>query len=79
MFLAKTLIRAKQAKNEQLVNNINDELINLRDAIIKKEIPENENIDKIVDIDDKSLSLINNREVKESKYSLLNKCFKDSL
>ena len=54
MFLAKTLIRAKQAKNEQLVNNINDELINLRDAIIKKEIPENENIDKIVDIDEKN-------------------------
>ena len=35
-FLAKDLIRAKQAKNVQLVNNINDELIDLRNAIIKK-------------------------------------------
>ena len=42
-FLAKDLIRAKQAKNEQLVNNINNKLIDLGKAIIKKEIPENEN------------------------------------
>ena len=40
-FLTKDLIRAKQAKNEQLVNIINDELIDLRNAIIKKEIPGN--------------------------------------
>ena len=32
-----------QAKNEQIVNNVKDELINLRNAIIKKEIPEYEN------------------------------------
>ena len=31
--LAKDLIRAKQAANEQLVNNINDVLIDLRKAI----------------------------------------------
>ena len=47
-FLAKDLIRAKQAKNEQLVNNINAELIDLRNPIIKKEIPKNENPNKIV-------------------------------
>ena len=35
-FLAKNLIRAKQAKNEQLVNNINDEFISLRNVVIKK-------------------------------------------
>ena len=34
-FLSKDLIRAKQAKNEQLVNNFNDELIDLRNAINK--------------------------------------------
>ena len=49
-FLAKDLIVAKQAKNEQLVNNINGELIDLRNAIIKKEIPENKNPNKIADI-----------------------------
>ena len=54
-FLAKDLIRAKQDKNEQLVNDINDELIDLRNAIIKKEIPENENTNKLVDIIEKIL------------------------
>ena len=42
-----------QAKNEQLVNNINGGLIDLRNAIIKKEIPENENPKKIVNIVEK--------------------------
>ena len=35
-FCVKDLIRAKQAKNEQLVNNINNELVDLRNTIIKK-------------------------------------------
>ena len=54
-FSAKDLIRVKQSKNEQLINNINDELIYLRNPIIKKEIPENE--DPIVDIVEKTLDL----------------------
>ena len=45
-FPAKYLIRATQAKNETLVNNFNNGLINLRNAINKKEIPENENLKK---------------------------------
>ena len=49
-FLAKDLIRATQAKNEQLVNNVNDGLIDIRNAIIRKEIPENENPKKVVNI-----------------------------
>ena len=52
-FLAKDLIRSKQFKIEQLVNNINDELINLRNIMIRKEIPENENPNKIIDIVEK--------------------------
>ena len=50
LLLAKDLIRAKSVKNEQLLKNINDELIDLRNAIIKNEIPENENSNKMVDI-----------------------------
>ena len=49
-FLTKYLIRAKQVKNKQLVNNRTDELIDLRNTINKKEISENENPNKIVDI-----------------------------
>ena len=55
LFLAKDLIRAKQAENEQLVNNINDGFIDLRNAIVRKEFPENENLNKIVHIIDKIL------------------------
>ena len=50
LYLAKDLIRAKHAKNERLLNNINNELIDINNAIIKKEISENENSNKIVDI-----------------------------
>ena len=70
-FLAEYLIRATQAKTEQLVNSVDDGLIDLRNAIIRKEIPESENPNKIVDI------LMSNKKVKELKYYLLNKCFKD--
>ena len=38
-FLAKDLKRAEQAKNEKSVNNITDELIDLRNATTEKEIP----------------------------------------
>ena len=44
-----------QAKNEQLVNNINDIMIDLRNTIIKIEVSENENPNKIVDIAEKIL------------------------
>ena len=53
--LARDLIKATQAKNEQLVNNVNDGLIDLRN-IIRKEIPENQNPNKIVDIVEKIIN-----------------------
>ena len=40
-FFAKNLIRDTQAKNEQLVNNANETLIDLRNAIIREEVPKN--------------------------------------
>ena len=52
-FLTKYLIRAKQVKNKQLVNN---ELIDLRNTINKKELSENENLNKIVDIVEKIIN-----------------------
>ena len=39
-FLAKDLIRAEQVKNEQVINNINEGLINLRNTIINIDIVE---------------------------------------
>ena len=57
LFLVKDLIRANQAKNEQSINNNNnDGLIDLRNAIFRNEIPENENPNKIVKIVEKILN-----------------------
>ena len=55
-FLTKYLIRAKQVKNKQLVNNITDELIDLRNTINKKELSGNENPNKIIDIVEKIIN-----------------------
>lgn len=49
-FLRKDLHKTKQAENEQLTKQINDALIDLRNAINKKQIPEIENIEKVTDI-----------------------------
>ena len=64
-FLAKDLMRAKQAKNEKTVNNHG--LIDLRDDINRKENPENENSKKVVEIVEKILYLINNKQVRQLK------------
>ena len=60
--LVKDIIRAKQAKHEQLVNNINDELIDSRSRIIKNKILQNENPDKIVDIVEQVLDCYKQQE-----------------
>ena len=55
-----------QVKNDQIMNNINDRLIDLRNAINRKEIPANENPKKIVNIVEKfSTLIISNKQVKE--------------
>ena len=41
MLIVQNLINAKQKKNEKIVNNINNRLIDLRNDINRKEIPEN--------------------------------------
>ena len=62
MFLVKDLIWAKQHTNENLVNNINDALTDLRNPIKTKEIPENESPKKVVNVVEKSSTLINNKK-----------------
>ena len=53
--LVKDLTSAKQNKNEKLINNINNELIDLRNDINRKEIPENEDPKKVTNIVEKIL------------------------
>ena len=50
LLLVKDLIGAKQNKNEKLVNNIKSRLTDLRSYINRKEILENRNPKKVVDI-----------------------------
>ena len=51
-------------KNEQLINNINDRLIDLRTAITRKEIHGNKNPNKIVHIVYKILHFIKQQKGK---------------
>ena len=39
LFSIKNLLKANQAKNEQLVNQANDALIDIKENVIRKEIP----------------------------------------
>ena len=41
-FLVKDLYNVNRTIDEKVVNNVNDSLIDLRNAVNKKEIPENE-------------------------------------
>ena len=65
LYFIKDLLKRRPAKNEELVNNINDALIDLSNAIIKKN-PKNENPNNI--LQKKSLILITNKKEEYSKY-----------
>ena len=60
-FLVKDLISVKLTKNDKLVNNINIGLIDLRNSITRKEVPENKNPKKVVNVVEKLLTLIKNK------------------
>ena len=52
-FLAKDLIIVNQAKNEQLVNNVNHGLVDLGNDINRKKNPYNQNSNKIINVAEK--------------------------
>ena len=66
--LAKDLIRATQAKNQQLVNNVNDGLIDLRTAINSKKSLKMKIQIKLSKQLKKFSTLTNNKKVQELKY-----------
>ena len=53
------------SKNEKLVNNVKTVLINLKNTIIRKGIPENKNPTKKVDIVENILHFNTNKKVKD--------------
>ena len=54
-FLAEDLLKANNNKNKQIVKKTIDLINELKNSIIKKEIPENENPSKINNIAEKIL------------------------
>ena len=66
--LAKDLIRATQTKNQQLVNNVNDGLIDLRTAINSKKSLKMKIQIKLSKQLKKFSTLTNNKKVQELKY-----------
>ena len=67
--LIKDLISAKQNKNEKIVNNINNGWIDSKNDINRKEITENENPKKVVDIVKKILDF--NKQQKRKGIKIL--------
>ena len=66
-FLAKDLYEDNQNKNDKIVKNINESLINLRNSVNNKEISQNENPKKIVNIAEKFKTLIKKQKGKGIK------------
>ena len=66
-FLEKDLLKVIQAKNEHMINPVNDSLIGLRNAVNKKEIPENEDLDKVINILEKILYFYKQQKCKRLK------------
>ena len=66
-YLLKDLLEGNLAKNKELVNNINDALTDLRNVIIKKETPKNENPNKTINIVEKVLQFNNQQKSRRLK------------
>ena len=49
-FLVKDLYKPDKTRNKKIVNHVIEGLIDLRNAVNKKEIPEKEDLDKVIDI-----------------------------
>ena len=63
----KNLYKVNEAKNEKIANHVNNALIDLRNAVSRKEIPENENLDKVINIVEEMLNFNKQQKRKELK------------
>ena len=66
-FLAKDLLTVNQVKSNQILNQAIYSINELRNAVIRKEIPENESVNKIISVVEEIIKLIINKKVKNSK------------
>ena len=68
-FSVKGLYEDKVIKNDIIAKHLNESLTHLRNSIIKKEIPENENPNEIIDIVDKIMDF--NKQQKGKRLKIL--------
>ena len=71
--MAQELYNENQNKNDKIVKNINDSLIKLKKDINRKNVPENENSSKIVDIIEKIENLNKQQKGKGLRIALVAK------
>ena len=64
-YLLNDLYETDKAKNEKIVNHVNDALIDLRNAINRKQIPENENACKVIGVIEETFNFNNKKLQKE--------------
>ena len=67
-FLVKDLCNVNQTKNKKIGNQVRDALIDFRNAV-KKEIPQNENSDGVINIVEKALAFNKQQKVKALRIS----------
>ena len=63
----KNLCKVNEAKNVKIENHVNNALIDLRNAVSRKENPENEDPDKVIDIVEEMLNFNKQQKRKELK------------
>ena len=63
----KNLYKVNEAKNVKIENHVNNALIDLRNAVSRKENPENEDPDKVIDIVEEMLNFNKQQKRKELK------------
>ena len=65
-FLLKDSINTNRTKNDKKVNHVNNALIGLKNALNRKEIPENENPNKVIEVVEEILKF--NKQKKETDF-----------
>lgn len=69
IILIKDLYEKNQINSHRIVKDLNESLVDLRNSVNGKEIPKNENPNKLIDNAEKKFSTsVNNGKIQDSKY-----------
>lgn len=69
IILIKDLYEKNQINSHRIVKDLNESLVDLRNSVNIKEIPKNENPNKLIDNAEKKFSTsVNNEKIQDSKY-----------